>query len=227
MTVLIAGVSFVLVTSFTWFIGSLTDVTERRAAAQTAADSSALAAVGAMVPGIEAEPEAEARRFAHANGATLLACDCGSSSAVVTVSFDGVEARARADLDVSRLGPQTLGASATGLHPQLRAAVDRLLAAGEGRITLTSGWRSIERQTELWSAALQRYGSAEAADDWVAPPGHSNHELGLAVDLGGDLDLVARLVTSMGLPLYAPMAHEPWHWELLGSRYNLTEDGQV
>jgi hypothetical protein len=216
MTVLIAGISFVLLTSFTWFLGSLTDVTERRAEAQTAADASALAAVGAMVPGAEAEPEAEARRFASANGATLLSCVCGSSSAVVTVSVDGIEARAKAEIDTARLRPQGLGASAVGLHPQLRAAVDKLLAAGEGRITLISGWRSTERQTELWSGALQKYGSAEAADDWVAPPGHSKHELGLAVDLGGDLELAARLVTSLGLPLYAPMTHEPWHWELVG-----------
>ena len=70
----------------------------------------------------------------------------------------------------------------------------------------------------MWADALRRYGSREAADDWVAPPGHSMHEKGLAIDLGGDLNLAARLVDELDLPLHRPLPHEPGHFELLGTR---------
>ncbi|MEA2485709.1 MAG: D-alanyl-D-alanine carboxypeptidase, partial [Actinomycetota bacterium] len=58
----------------------------------------------------------------------------------------------------------------------------------------------------------------EAADDWVAPPGGSMHERGLAVDLGGDLQLAVRIVAQLHLPLWRPLMNEPWHFELIGSR---------
>ncbi len=108
--------------------------------------------------------------------------------------------------------------SVTGLHPVLAESLNRLLDAGDGRITLVSGFRTQERQYQLWLGALAKYGSAEAADNWVAPPGHSFHEVGLAVDLGGDLNLAAQLVQELQLPLYRPMSWEPWHFELVGSR---------
>jgi hypothetical protein len=44
------------------------------------------------------------------------------------------------------------------------------------------------------------------------------HERGLAVDLGGDTGLAARLVADLGLSLYRPLPHEPWHFELVGTR---------
>jgi len=108
--------------------------------------------------------------------------------------------------------------SITGLHPALEEAVRRLIAASGGRVYLVSGFRDHQRQYELWIQALQRYGDPEVADNWVAPPGSSYHERGLAVDLGGDLNLAARLVQELGLPLWRPMSWEPWHFELSGSR---------
>ena len=220
MTVLVAGLSLVLTVAFTWFTASMGSAVAERAGAQYAADAAALAAAGAMVPGDPAEPEEEAARFAEANGAQLVACECESASgtAVVTVSAGGTEAKARAALDAALLAPRSLGASSAGLHPSMGAAIATLLEEARGAVVLYSGWRSSQRQTELWQEALRRYGSAEAADDWVAPPGRSMHERGLAVDLGGDLDLARRLVASLGLPLHTPLAHEPWHFELLGSR---------
>lgn len=220
MTILVAGLSLVLTVAFTWFTASVGGAVAERARAQYAADAAALSAAGAMVPGDPAAPEEEARRFAEANGARLIACECESASgaAVVTVSVGETEAKARASLDAALLAPRSLGASSSGLHPSMSAAVGTLLAEARGAVVLNSGWRSPQRQTELWQEALRRYGSAEAADDWVAPPGRSMHERGLAVDLGGDLDLARRLVASLGLPLHTPLAHEPWHFELLGSR---------
>ena len=94
----------------------------------------------------------------------------------------------------------------------------RGVAAAAGSVWLVSGVRSSAEQSRLWADAVARYGSEEAADDWVAPPGRSMHERGVAVDLGGDVERAARLVEELGLPLYRPLANEPWHFELQGAR---------
>ncbi len=90
-----------------------------------------------------------------------------------------------------------------------------------------SGFRSNEHQAELYAAAIKKYGSPEAARKWVAPPGHSQHNEGNAVDLaynGQSLgkapqdvqDWVHQNASKYGL--HFPMAYEPWHIEPAGSR---------
>jgi hypothetical protein len=71
------------------------------------------------------------------------------------------------------------GNFATSLKTMFDAMPDNL----KGQATIYSGFRSAERQKELWDAAVQKYGSPEAARKWVAPPGRSNHNHGLAADL--------------------------------------------
>lgn len=90
----------------------------------------------------------------------------------------------------------------------------------------TSGFRDPEHQRKLWEKALRRYGSAEEARKWVAPPGNSAHQSGRAIDLylGGKND--SRNVANLRrLPPYRwlvenaicfgfyPYEREPWHWE--------------
>ena len=220
MSVLVAGVAVALAVLLSAFCAELGRAGSLRARAQTAADAAALAAAAESGPYGRARPEAVARSYAVANGAELIECRCvpGATAVQVAVSIDGAMADARAVFDPELLAPATPGAEAAGLHPVLRSAVNALVSASGGRIQLVSGYRSHERQQQLWNDALARYGSAEAADDWVAPPGHSMHEKGLAVDLGGDLQLAVRLVDRLQLPLWRPMDHEPWHFELTGSR---------
>ena len=191
-----------------------------RARAQLAADAAALAAVAESGPYGGADPEIAARDYARLNGARLLSCICpqGATAMQVEVAVGDTTARARAVIEPELLRRQASQFAATGLHPLLRASVETLIAHSNGRVYVNSGYRSIKEQQVLWTAALQRYGSAEAADDWVAPPGHSMHNRGLAVDLGGDLALAARLVDELDLPLWRPMSYEPHHFELLGSR---------
>ncbi len=191
----------------------------RIARAQTAADAAALAAVAESSPSGEGRPAEAAADYAERNGGRLLKCYCdvGATAMQVLVSVDGVVAEARAVMDPALLAPVTLG-STEGLHPDLAAAVDRLVAASVGRVRVLSGFRSPERQARLWNEALRAHGSAEAADDWVARPGTSMHEKGLAVDLGGDLAQAVRLIDELDLPLHRPLPHEPWHFELSGSR---------
>lgn len=215
MTLLLGAIGTTLALLLAGFAADLAAASTSRARAQVAADAAALAAVAESGPYGDGEHERAAARFAVANGARLLECLCepGATAVQVRVAVGDVVADARAIFDPQLLMPGGIY-TAEGLHPSLRAATDRLLAAAEGAVTLVSGHRSTQRQSELWAEALATYGDPEIADDWVARPGTSMHERGLAVDLGGDLELAASLVERLGLPLYRPMAHEPHHFEL-------------
>lgn len=113
---------------------------------------------------------------------------------------------------------------ADGLDPNLQAAFNALAADAPGRVWITSGWRSNQKQTQLWEAALQKYGDPEVADNWVARPGSSNHEKGAALDLGFENAQVREWVHANAgrYGMRFPMAHEPWHIELAGQR-NLSD----
>ena len=223
MSVLFVACSLVVSLMCGTIVVALGGAAQTRARAQTAADAAALAAVFESGPYGSADPEERAREYARHNDASLTDCDCvpGATEMEVEVALDGFRARARAVIDLDKLAPAP-GASAgsatsAGLQPTLKRAVDRLIEASNGRVYLVSGVRTNERQTQLWLEALQKYGDPEVADDWVARPGSSNHEAGLAVDLGGDLALAVSLVDELGLPLWRPMSWEPWHFELTGS----------
>jgi hypothetical protein len=190
------------------------------ARAQLAADAAALAAAAEAAPYGSGKPRVEAARFARRNGARLISCTCepGATAVEVAVAVEDVIGRARAVLDVDLLAPDRVMFTHDGLNPNLAAAVEQLVAAAKGAVWVVSGYRSSADQAQLWASALERYGSREAADDWVAPPGTSMHESGLAVDLGGDLDQALKLIHEMRLPLYRPLSNEPWHFELAGAR---------
>lgn len=112
------------------------------------------------------------------------------------------------------------------LEASFEAAIDNLIAASGGRVWKVSGYRDTEHQRRLWEEKLAEYGlppdtdpddpRAAEARNYVAPPGGSNHERGIAMDLGGDLELAAQLAPQFGL--WLPMSWEPWHFEPIGSR---------
>jgi hypothetical protein len=220
MTVLVGTLVCALALLGAALAGQLASVASLRARAQTAADAAALAAMAESAPGGGGRPEVAASFYASRNDARLLDCRCpvGGRDAYVRVSLEGLFAEARAVFEPHLLAPARAAPDAEGLHPALRRAVDRLVSAAQGAVWVTSGYRSTEEQARLWASALARYGSPEAANDWVAPPGHSLHERGLAVDLGGDLGRALRLIEDLGLALHRPLANEPWHFELMGSR---------
>jgi D-alanyl-D-alanine carboxypeptidase len=89
-----------------------------------------------------------------------------------------------------------------------------------------SGYRSSKRQSQLWKTALLKYGSAEKARQWVAPPGSSAHHSGRAIDLWLGFSVSSKNVKKMrATPVYKwlvknavrfgfyPYPKEPWHWE--------------
>src|SRR6266545_443231 len=94
------------------------------------------------------------------------------------------------------------------------------------RLEAASGYRSAERQNQLWQAALVKYGSPEAARRWVAPPQRSAHGSGRAVDLWLGLRIASEnasqlrqtaahrwLVANASRFGFYPYKREPWHWE--------------
>lgn len=219
MSLILISISFTLTILLAIFSLQIGEAASLRARAQIAADGAALAAASEAFVHRGGSRLEQARRFAEMNGARLLGCDCtaASSRVQVEVAVGDVVARARAEADAELLGPAEV-ATPDDLHPTLADAVEELTSAAPGRITLVSGFRSTSRQSELWTRALARYGGPESADDWVARPGGSMHEKGLAVDLGGDVELAARLAVELGLPIHRPLPNEPWHFELIGSR---------
>lgn len=112
------------------------------------------------------------------------------------------------------------------LTPVAAQGLSRIYELAKARgidVRVNSSYRSVEEQTRLWREALSKYGSAEEARRWVAPPGRSRHNSGGAIDMNlmrngqkipqSEFDA---LIREAGM--YRPMAWEGWHVEPLGSR---------
>lgn len=220
MTVLLSCIICAASVLVSVFLGDLGGASSARMRAQASADAAALAAVAEGAPYGDSDPRSAAETYATANGGDLVSCDCDplSDRVEVVVEVDGVRATASAEIDAELFGALALPDTVRGLDPRLATSVKKIIAASDGAVSLRDGFRTLEEQKILWADALEKYGDPEIADDWVARPGHSFHETGLAVDLDGDVELAARLVGGLGLPLWRPMWWEPWHFELEGSR---------
>ena len=114
-----------------------------------------------------------------------------------------------------------------GTDDEFARRMQEMIRASGGRIQVISAYRSVERQAQLYADAVRKYGSEAAARKWVAPPGRSNHNRGLAVDLsytGDGREWAHQNAYRFGL--HFPMDHEPWHIEPIGVRdgtYNRNE----
>lgn len=109
----------------------------------------------------------------------------------------------------------------------------------EGRIVPVSGWRSQAEQQAIWDGSLAEHG-ASFTRQFVALPGCSEHQTGLAIDLGlggpevdflcpnfpyeGICQQFRGLAPSYGFIERYPegkeavtgIAHEPWHFRYVG-----------
>jgi secretion/DNA translocation related TadE-like protein len=190
------------------FSADLSRVMTARARAQTAADAAALGAAQELLMPSGPSPVDVARDFAERNGARLVSCVCdpGATEAVVTVDVDvtlpllsqtrAVRASARAIIAAPP--------GSEGLRPFFAARLSCLFDLVED-LLIVSGFRTRTEQ-----AALH-----EAKPELAAPPGSSNHEIGLAADLGypsQDAERAAHAAApSCGLEF--PVPYEPWHVE--------------
>ena len=101
--------------------------------------------------------------------------------------------------------PETLKANVPGQLQDMRAdaaqALEEMFAACKAQTGVTlkavSGYRSYQRQATIYQNKLDRVGTREKADQYVARPGASEHQLGLAMDVGQKSDDV-NLTSSFG-----------------------------
>lgn len=143
--------------------------------------------------------------------AALLVSACGTSAAAPLGDADGVIADSISPFDTAK-------AAIHNLDPALLAAVRQ--AAKDARqhgidVKITSGWRGKAYQQQLLDDAVHKYGTLEAARQYVNTPDKSTHVTGKAVDIGptdAD-DWVNRHGADYGL--CQAYANEMWHFELL------------
>lgn len=128
------------------------------------------------------------------------------------------------------------------LEEHAAAALSRLMDTLNGweQITAVSGWRSIGEQQEIYAQSLQENGRA-FTEKFVALPGHSEHQTGLAIDLAltrehidfirpdfphsGIGQVFRQHMASYGFVERYPhgkeavtgIAQEPWHFRYVGT----------
>lgn len=108
--------------------------------------------------------------------------------------------------------------------PALEEMFDAMRAA-EVYPVVVSGYRTMEKQESLMEEKVQafraegysRWKAKRAAREWVALPGTSEHQLGLAVDINAD----AALCT--GDRVYAWLAENAWQYGFI-QRYPLNKE---
>ena len=101
-------------------------------------------------------------------------------------------------------------------------AMRRAAAADGVALTIASGFRTQERQAELYRD--WRHGAGNPA----ARPGYSNHQAGRALDLDLDAPTYAWLQAhARGHGFYRTVRREPWHWEYLGAPQRLARPARA
>jgi secretion/DNA translocation related TadE-like protein len=205
---LMAALSFATV--LVVFTADLSRASEGRGRAQLAADAAALAAAQELALPSGRAPAELAAGYASRNGAVLVACRCetGTDEAVVTVEVD-------------------IGLPFLGQTRVVRAVARAVVAAPPGTDGLQPFFVSrlaclFERVDGLWIVSGFRTRAEQATlfrekPDLAAPPGHSNHELGLAADIGFPSAAAQQAAHAHALAcgLEFPVDGEPWHAEPL------------
>lgn len=112
----------------------------------------------------------------------------------------------------------------TGMQADFQKRLATMIASMpkelQGSVTINSGFRSVQRQNEIWLENLKKYGTPEATRKWAAPPGRSNHNKGLAADLGYSSDAARQWVhaNANNYGLSFPLSNENWHIEDASAR---------
>ncbi len=207
--VVMAALAFAAILSL--FVVDASRASAARGRAQTAADAAALAAAQELVLPSGREIADVAQEYASRHGADVVACRCaqGSDDVVVTVELEVTVpflAQTR-EVRASARARVTAPPGTDGLQPFFIARLGCLFDQVPG-LWIVSGFRTHTEQ-----AALH-----EEKPGLAAPPGHSNHELGLAADLGfpSGAQRGQAHASAPGCGLDFPVPYEPWHVEPTG-----------
>lgn len=208
---LVVAVAMGFATILASFTADVSRITVGRAKAQAAADAAALAAAQELIRSTGRPPADVASEYAGRHGASLVSCACpaGGSEAMVTVSMQvglpllGQSRTIRASARAIVAAPP----GSEGLQPFFVARLACLFGRVNG-LWIVSGYRTRAQQAALY----------QAKPDLAAPPGQSNHEIGLAADLGYPTlkDQGAAHDAAGGCGLEFPVPYEPWHVEAVG-----------
>ena len=124
-------------------------------------------------------------------------------------------------------------------------ALSRIMEQIDGwrYIAPVSGWRSLEEQLEIYTDSIRENGRS-FTEKFVAMPGHSEHQTGLAIDLGllqPEIDFIRPAFPYEGIcqkfrelaPAYGfierypagkelitDIAHEPWHFRYVNTPHS-------
>ena len=146
---------------------------------------------------------------------------------------------------MGKTGDPNTNAKTSRLHPTMRQRVDQLVAASGGKVGIGQGYRSAADQESMFRSRYRKTSSPtdkSGNKNWqwdgsywehvsgaqAAPPGRSMHEIGLAVDLTGDMGWISANAARFGLKNFTSMG-EPWHVqpsELPGGRSEYEKMGR-
>lgn len=127
------------------------------------------------------------------------------------------------------------------LHRSAAVLLNQLMEELNGWDSMVpvSGWRSLAEQQKIWDSSLEENG-LKFTQTYVAYPGHSEHQTGLAIDLGlkqehidfirpdfpykGICQRFREMAATYGFVERYPQAkasvtkigHEPWHFRYVG-----------
>ena len=144
--------------------------------------------------------------------------------------------------------PDVRKVNVTGMSQSMRddaaTALEEMFAAAKAdkvQLASVSGYRGFTKQSIVYDRKLKRTGSEDKADELVARPGTSEHQLGMVMDIAnkGSSQLTAAFGKSKGGKWVAENAHrfgfivhyqegweeitgysyEPWHLRYVGKEY--------
>ena len=129
---------------------------------------------------------------------------------------------------LSKKGIGPGNASYDKLDPRMKDKVGKLVSASGGKVWINQGWRSPVEQEQgflrryqpdpngdrTWRG--QKWSLKNPNDFPLASPGRSNHEIGMAVDMGGDMAWLQQNAGRFGLKHFAQVNNEPHHLQLAG-----------
>jgi D-alanyl-D-alanine carboxypeptidase len=156
-----------------------------------------------------------------------------SGDFLLLVSRDHPLCESYAPHDLVKHGDTQMRAAVLEAYTEMEAA---MLADGVTGLKIVSGYRSYEKQNKIFQAKLRNVGCFEKAAEVVQPPGCSEHQTGLALDVTIDGALsqafaqteagrwLADNCHSFGFIIRYPrgksyvtdVVYEPWHLRFVG-----------